>query len=169
MDPRILRLARQHLLEEGRHVDRFRSCLENNGVSATELDDLNPKMFTKALFGYLLATVQHDTEYVANIALMQVMESISPPFFTATYGAMAAHSMSATGIIREHANEEHANLGFEFIDDFDERTMADAQRIIDDVYRLFGFMLDDWMGRDAVSKSMPAPRRRRSSRPPRSN
>lgn len=162
-DPRVLQLAREHLLEEGRHVDKFRSCLEKNGVTADELTSLTPKMFTKAMFGYLMATVQHESEYIANIALMQVMESISPHFFTATHQAMTSHAMTALGIINEHAHEEHANLGFELIEGFDEATLANAERTIEDLYRLFGFMLDDWMEERVPKHSMTVPRDRRDS------
>ena len=161
-DPRVLQLAREHLLEEGRHVDRFRTCLEKNGVTEEELTNLTPKMFTKAMFGYLMATVEHESEYIANIALMQVMESISPHFFTATYQAMSSHSMTALGIIDEHAHEEHANLGFELIEDFDDAMLTDARRTIDDLYRLFGFMLEDWMDERASKHSMTVPRDRRA-------
>src|SRR6478609_7354877 len=56
-DDRVLAIARHHLREEVGHPELFREALRANGVSESELETLSPRMFTKALFGYLSATV----------------------------------------------------------------------------------------------------------------
>jgi hypothetical protein len=179
------------LREEIGHSELFSQCLEVNGVSRDELSRVTPKMFTKAMFGYLTATIQHENEYVSNVAIMQVMESIGYHFFSATLKVMQQHDLMARAM-EEHAedDEEHANLGVELAAHFDERTWHDCRRVINDLYRLFGFVLDEWLGvhNDSPSAaperrrrssawlglqndSPPAPpeRKRRGSRPPRSN
>src|SRR5262245_25252449 len=56
-DERVVQMARGHLREEIGHANMFQQCLIDNGVPAEEIPLLAPKMFTKAMFGYLLATV----------------------------------------------------------------------------------------------------------------
>lgn len=143
-DPHILRLARQHLQEEAGHAEEFRDCLLENGVSAEELEGIAPKMYTKALFGYLVTTIQHENEYVANVAIMQVMETISPHFFSATLQALRSKSMTGR-VVETHAEEEHARFGFDLIARFDPQTMAAARQVIEDVYRLMWFVFDEWL------------------------
>ena len=93
-----MKLARRHLRDELGHVQLFAECLKVNGVAQKDLAGLRPKTFTKAVFGYLLATIQHENEYVANVAIMQVMESIGVHFFSATLDAMRQHGMAADAI-----------------------------------------------------------------------
>jgi len=168
-DGRMLQLARAHLRDELGHVQLFQECLNVNGVSDQELADLKPKTFTKAVFGYLLATIQHENEYVSNVALMQVMESIGCHFFSATVTAMRAHGMVADAMAQHQEDDAaHAELGLELLAYLDEPTLRDCDRIIEDLYRLMGLMFDDWMNIAEVGSSRP-PRRRRRSRPPRAN
>jgi hypothetical protein len=170
MDERILELARAHLRDELGHVQLFQQCLNVNGVTNQELSELKPKTFTKAVFGYLLATIQHENEYVSNLALMQVMESIGCVFFAATQDAMQAHGMIADAMVQHTEDDaDHAQLGLELLAYLDEDTLRDCDRIIEDLYRLMALMFDDWM-RDSSGRQLDAPRRkRRSSRPPRAN
>jgi thiaminase len=170
MDPRVIAMARKHLREEIGHAELFSRCLEANGISSAELSTLMPKMFTKAMFGYLTATVQHENEYVSNVAIMQVMESIGYHFFTATLDVMKAHGLMAHAM-QEHSEDdaEHANLGVELAAQFDAATMSNCHRIVADLYRLMGFVLDEWLGVHNESPSAAPERKRRSSRPPRSN
>jgi hypothetical protein len=149
--------------EEIGHAQMFRDCLIANGVSSSELDDVAPNTFTKAMFGYLTVTIQHENEYVSNVAIMQVMESIGLHFFSATLAVMQRHGMAAEAL-SQHAedDEEHSKLGLELAGQFDPRTMSDCKRVIDDIYRLMNFVLEDWMtpravpiwalGTDAVSR-----------------
>ena len=146
-DPRLLQMAREHLKEEIGHAELFRECLENNGISTDEVFAIEPKMFTKAMFGYLVATIQHENEYVTNVAIMQVMESIGFLFFSNTLRAMAAHNLSAEALVHHtEADEQHPEMGWEFVPSFDDDTMADCRRVVEDLYRLMGFMLDEWLG-----------------------
>jgi ferritin-like protein len=169
MDPRVIQIARRHLREEIGHAQMFYDCLAANGVTQEELARIVPKTFTKAMFGYLTATVQHENEYVTNIAIMQVMETIGYHFFSATLAIMKNHGMMAQAM-QQHADddEDHANLGVELIADFDDKTMADSRRVICDIYHLMGFMLDDWLLGEGAAAAAGS-RRRRSARPPKSN
>jgi hypothetical protein len=146
MDARSLEVARQHLEEEFGHVRLFRTCLLDSGVSPQELSQLAPKTLTKALYGYLLATVLHENDYVINVAVTLVMESIGYHFFQATSAAMKLHQMS-NGAAEEHATEDagHAVLGIELAARFDEQTMRDSQRVIRDLYRLMPIVFDEWL------------------------
>lgn len=168
-DQRLLNMAREHLREEIGHAELFRECLVSNGVASEEVGRVNPKMFTKAMFGYLVATIQHENEYVANVAIMQVMESIGFLFFSETLQVMEAHSLSAQALAHHtEADERHPEMGWEFVPAFDDRTMADCIRVVEDLYRLMGFMLDEWLGLAPASRA-PARRARTSTRPTRAN
>ena len=168
MDPRVIAIARKHLREEIGHAELFFRCLAENGVEADALAVLTPKMFTTALFGYLTATIQHENEYVTNVAIMQVMEGIGFHFFSATLEQMQAHGMMADAM-QAHSDddEEHAHWGIELAAQFDERTMLGCERVVSDIYRLMGFVLDEWLGLPNVSPSATPERRRRTSRPAR--
>jgi len=146
MDPRTLRVAREHLREELGHVDMFRKCLRENGVSSEELARLSPKMFTTALFGYLLATVLHETDLVANVAMISVMERIGVHFFRATSVMLKRHDMQ-TDAVDQHAEEDegHATMGLELLTSLERRTLMDCRRVITDLYRLMGHVLDEWL------------------------
>lgn len=164
-DERVLKIAREHLQNELGHVELFRKCLLENGVNQSELARLNPKMFTQALFGYLTTTILHENEYVANVAMMQVMESIGYHFFKETLAVMQLQSMSASAFA-QHAedDERHLEEGFDLIGEFDHGSTERALAVIDDLYRLMEFVLDEWLGSEPMSAGQT--RRRRSSRPP---
>lgn len=169
-DRRLLQMAREHLREEIGHAELFRACLESNGISADEVSNIEPKLFTKAMFGYLVATIQHENEYVTNVAIMQVMESIGFLFFSNTLQAMGAHNLSAEALVHHtEADEHHPEMGWELVPSFDEDTMADCRRVVDDLYRLMGFTLDEWLGLmpTASGATTSARRGRQSSRPAR--
>jgi thiaminase len=146
MDPRILKAARQHLREEIGHAELFQRCLLSNGVSQADMNAVLPRMFTKSLFGYLLATILHENEYVVNVALMQVMEGIGHGFFKATLEVMKSHGMFTT-VMQQHSEEDgqHARIGLELADEFDRRTLDDCHRVIEDLYQLMGHVLDEWL------------------------
>jgi len=146
-NPQLLQMAREHLREEIGHAELFRDCLVNNGFSAEAIVEIEPQMFTKAMFGYLVATIQHENEYVTNVAIMQVMESIGYLFFSRTLGAMDAHKLSANALVQHtEADEHHPEMGWDFVPSFDDDTMADCRRVVADLYRLMGFTLDEWLG-----------------------
>jgi hypothetical protein len=46
--------------------------------------------------------------------------------------------------------------------------MRDCKRVIEDIYRLMSYVLNEWLGMRLFA-SMPPPRRRRSTRPPRAS
>lgn len=167
-DERVLAIARGHLRNELGHVDLFRKCLLDNGVSQAELNRLTPKMFTKAMFGYLTATILHENEYVTNVAMMQVMESIGYHFFKETLAIMQLQSLQADAFA-QHAedDERHLEEGFELIAQFDNETTDVALSVVNDLYRLMEFMLDEWLGVHPTSTGQA--RRRRSNRPPKAN
>jgi hypothetical protein len=167
-DQRVLKIARDHLREEIGHSELFHECLTSNGVHSEEIARVRPKLFTKAMFGYLATTLQHENEYVFNVAIMQVMESIGAYFFKETLSAMEAKAMQAEPFAR-HAEEDegHPRLGVELLSQFDEKTTSDCVRVVEDMFRLMGFVLDEWLGLVPTSASIA--RRRRSSRPPRAN
>jgi pyrroloquinoline quinone (PQQ) biosynthesis protein C len=167
-DERVLAIARGHLRNEIGHVDLFRQCLLENGVSQAELNRLAPKMFTKAMFGYLTATILHENEYVTNVAMMQVMESIGYHFFKETLAIMQLQGMQAEAFA-QHAedDERHLEEGYELIGQFDKETTETTLGVVTDLYRLMEFMLDEWLG--VYPTSAGQARRRRSTRPPRSN
>jgi hypothetical protein len=146
MDHRLLRIARGHLREELGHPDLFHDCLQRNGMSLADIAEVTPKMFTKALFGYLLATLEYENEYVTNVAILQVMENIACHFFRATLPVMEGHELTSTAF-RQHSedDEEHATLGLDLAASFDLETMGDCQRIVEDLHRLMGFVLDEWL------------------------
>jgi pyrroloquinoline quinone (PQQ) biosynthesis protein C len=167
-DPRIIELARGHFREEIGHAQLFRDCLVANGVSTEEVDQLAPTTMTKALFGYLTVTVLHENEYVSNVAIMQVMESIGFHFFSATLKVMEAERMLAEAM-EKHTDddEDHSELGVELAAEFDDTTMKTCERVIDDLYRLMSFMLHEWLNRSREVVQAASPRRRRTIRPAR--
>jgi hypothetical protein len=168
-DERIIGIARKHLRDEIGHAELLRDCLKANAVTPSELFGLAPKMFTKAMFGYLTATILHENEYVSNVAIMQVMESIGYHVLAATREIMRHHRLS-TQPAEQHAVslQNRAHLGIELAADFDELTMLASRRVIDDLYRLMGFVLDEWLG---PSDEPPAsfPKSKSRSGRPRSN
>jgi len=167
-NPHLLQMAREHLREEIGHAELFRACLENNGISADEVSEIEPKMFTKAMFGYLVATIQHENEYVTNVAIMQVMESIGFLFFSSTLRAMDAHNLSADALVHHtEADEHHPEMGWDLVPSFDEATMSDCRRVVEDLYRLMGFTLDEWLGLSPTATGTATRRTRQSNRPAR--
>ena len=167
-DQRILELAREHLREEIGHAALFSECLLRNGVSREEIAALAPKMFTKAMFGYLSTTLQHENEYVANVAIVQVMESIGYHFFSRTLGVMRAHDMAADALVHHtEADEHHPELGMDLVAGFDDATMGNSLRVVNDLYRLMAFVLDEWLGLQPASASVEGggARKRRTLRP----
>ena len=167
-DQQLLQMAREHLREELGHSELFRVCLINNGIRVDDVRAIEPKMFTKAMFGYLVATIQHENEYVTNVAIMQVMESIGYLFFSRTLQAMDAHQLSADALVQHtEADEHHPEMGWDFVPSFDENTMADCRRVVGDVYRLMGFTLDEWLGLapTATGTVTGSRRTRQSNRP----
>lgn len=146
-DQRILSLAREHMREEIGHADLFRECLVANGVTHSEVLCLEPSTFTRAMFGYLTVTVQYEDEFVGNVVIMQVMESIGYHFFTATLALMQSHGLAADAMVQHSEDDlEHANLGLELIDGFSEATLRDCCRTIHDIYRLMPLVFDEWLG-----------------------
>lgn len=166
MDPRVITMARDHMREEIGHAQMFADTLRANGSSSAEIDRLEPAMFTKAMFGYLTVTIQHENEFVSNVAIMQVMESIGYHFFSATLGVMRQHEMLADAMVQHSEDDEHhSELGLDLLAELDARTMRDCKRVIEDIYRLMGFVLNEWLGTRPYAQPQP-PRRRRTSRPP---
>jgi thiaminase len=152
---RIIQLARKHLSEEVGHAEMFRDCLVSNGVSSEEVANLAPAAFTKALFGYLTVTVQHESEYVSNVAIMQVMEGIGYNFFASTLKVMQSHGMLADAMIQHtDADEGHSLLGLDLVAEFDSATFSDCVRVIDDLYLLMGHVLDEWLGTQESKRSL---------------
>jgi pyrroloquinoline quinone (PQQ) biosynthesis protein C len=146
-DPRILAIARAHMREEIGHAELFRACLEANGVGETEIRQLEPNTFTKAMFGYLTVTIQYESEYVSNVVIMQVMESIGYHFFSATLKLMQSHALVADAMVQHSEDDlEHANLGLELISSFDEATLRDCCRTIEGIYQLMPLVFDEWLG-----------------------
>jgi len=147
MDGRVLSMARSHLSEEFGHSILFFKCLSQNGKSIDDILRIRPKMFTRALYGYLSAIITHENEFIANVAIMQAMESLGLQFFSATLPVLEHHNMMSEAM-RAHseADEEHAQLGLEFAAEFDDRTLSKALATIRDIYRLMGFVLDEWLG-----------------------
>jgi hypothetical protein len=169
-DERVLRSARQHLREEIGHAELFRHCLASNGVPPSEIAHLAPKTFTKALFGYLLATVLYENEYVTNVAMMQVMETIGLHFFKATLPEMKRHRM-VDAAFRQHTldDEQHSKIGLDLAAEFDPRTMNDCLRVIRDLYGLMEHVLEEWLEpaetpSPRVASSRPAALHLRSTR-----
>jgi hypothetical protein len=148
MDGRVLALARTHLKEEFGHASLFFKCLAENGMPVEEIKQIKPKMFTRAMYGYLAAIITHENEFVANIAIMQAMESLGWQFFSATLPVLEHHKMMSEAM-KAHSedDEEHSKLGLEFAEGFDDATLSTSVATIRDVYRLMGFVLDEWLGR----------------------
>jgi len=167
----LLEMAREHLREEVGHAALFRDCLVSNGVSPEDVAKIEPKMFTKAMFGYLVTTIQHENEYVTNVAIMQVMESIGFHFFSNTLKVLEAHDLSAEALVHHtEADEHHPEMGWDFVPSFDENTMADCQRVVTDLYRLMGFTLDEWLGLAPTAAVTGTQRRaRQTNRPARAS
>lgn len=146
-DERVLNVARRHLKEEFGHPDLFHDCLRRNGLSKDDLARVSPHTFLRALFGYLLATIQHENEYVGNVAIMQVMESIGFHVFGATLALMQDYKLVSTALQQHTEDDEaHSRMGLELIPSFDRHTMSASQRVIEDVYRLMHLVLDDFVG-----------------------
>ncbi|HXU00235.1 MAG TPA: iron-containing redox enzyme family protein [Polyangia bacterium] len=154
-DERVLSLARQLLREEIGHPELFYECLRKSGLSKDELARASPNTFLRALYGYLLATIQHENEYVGNIAMMQVMETIGLHVFGATLPAVQQYDLAST-FLKQHADDDeaHSQMGLDLIPSFDEPTMSTSRRVISDVYRIVHFVLDDFvtLGKPRVSR-----------------
>ncbi|HYD79911.1 MAG TPA: iron-containing redox enzyme family protein [Paucimonas sp.] len=142
----LLSTARHHLMEEIGHPDLFRACLIANGLSDGECDEIVPGTHTKALFGFLLATIDYEDEYVGSVAMLQAMESIGKIFFDATLASMRAVGMAAD-VFAAHseADNDHAELGYDELADCDPYTIKDCIRVIDDIYVLMDHFLDQFI------------------------
>jgi len=146
MDTRVLGIARKHLREEFGHADLFRRCLIENGMPVEQVARIQPKMFTRALYGYLTAIINHENEFVGNVAIMQAMESLGYQFFSATLPVLQHHKMmSAAMQAHSEDDEEHSKLGLEFAEQFDDDTLKMSLTTISDIYRLMGYVLDEWL------------------------
>jgi hypothetical protein len=147
MDWRVLRLARQHLHEEFGHPELFRQCLIDNGVAAGAIARIRPTLFTRALYGYLLATITHENEYVTNAAMTQAMENLAVLCFTATL-PLAEHHKIIGKVLAHHSehDDEHALLGIDLAHEVDEETFKRSLAAIRELHRLMGFVLDEWLG-----------------------
>jgi len=120
--------------------------LLKNGLSKADLARVSPNTFLRALFGYLLATVQHENEYVGNVAIMQVMETIGLHVFGATLAVMQQYGLVSTALEQHTEDDEaHSQLGLDLIPSFDAQTMSTCRRVIEDVYRLMGLVLDEFV------------------------
>lgn len=156
-DPSVLALARKHLAEEIGHADLFRECLVANGLSSNDVDRLTPSAFTKAMFGYLTVTIQYESEYVSNVAIMQVMESIGFHFFAATLTMLESHGIVAHAIaLHAAADVDHAQLGVDLLTKVAPELMDDCRRIVYDIYQLMSFVLAEWLGVDTNVMNNPA-------------
>jgi hypothetical protein len=146
MDSRVLVIARKHLREEFGHAELFRSCLVANGMPMEHVARIKPKMFTRALYGYLTAIINHENEFVGNVAIMQAMESLGYQFFSATLPVLQHHRMMSAAM-QQHSedDEEHSRLGMEFAEQFDDDTLKTSLATISDLYRLMGYVLDEWL------------------------
>jgi hypothetical protein len=77
---------------------------------------------------------------------MQVMESIGYHFFRSTLDVMKRHGMMSEAFAaHSEADEDHRFLGSDLVGSFDAQTLAASLRIIDDIYRLMGYVLDEWL------------------------
>jgi hypothetical protein len=138
--------ARKHIIEEAGHPEMFRECLLKNGVSVEELDAIMPSTFTKALYGYFLATLEHEREEVSSVALYQVMETAGHLFFQAMVPVMRHHGQDlAAFMVHAELDTEHGELGLADCAFFDDATMADCRRVLGDIFRLMLLTLDDWV------------------------
>ena len=146
MDHELLLIAKKHLREEIGHADMFRDSLLSNGVSATEIRDIEPTRYTKAIFGYLLATIEYENEYVTNIAVIQVLELIGYHFFTTTLEVMKKNGFSSSAF-QAHSDDDttHSLLGLEHCAAMDEVSLKDCKRVILDLFGLFHDMLSEWL------------------------
>lgn len=142
----LVLLARRHLREELGHVELFRRSLLRNGRTTEQIKQLAPSAHTKALFGYLLATLEYEHELVTNVAIMQVMELIGLHFFECSFSAMEQLGVEASALAA-HAEDDrsHSRQGFDLCSAMDRQTLADAMRVIDDLFRLMAFVLEDWI------------------------
>lgn len=146
MNDELLIIARQHLREEIGHVELFRECLLRNGVNAEEISLITPSRYGKAIFGYLLATIEYENEYVTNVALIQVMELVALHFFNTTLEVMIKNDLYADAFkIHGEDDSSHALLGLEHYNQMDARSLRDCQRIISDLFGLFDDMLTEWL------------------------
>lgn len=146
IDGKVLKVARELLREEFGHPELFYDCLRENGLSKDELAQAAPNTFLRALYGYLLATIQHENEYVGNVAITHVMETIGLDVFGATFALMDHYGLVST-FLRQHAEEDagHSQMGIELIPSFDDSTMSTSRRVIGDVYRIMHLVLDDFV------------------------
>lgn len=153
----LVQMARRHLQEEIGHAELFRGSLLRNGLTPDQIQRLTPTAHTKALFGYLLATLEYEHELVTNVAIMQVMELIGLRFFECSFSAMEQYGVEASALAAHaHDDQAHANLGLELCRELDERTLADAIRVIDDLFRLMASVLDEWVTISDSPEEAPA-------------
>jgi hypothetical protein len=150
----ILEISRQHLAEEIGHAKIFRGYLQSHGLTAAQVDALAPKTYTRALFGYLLATLEYENEFVANIAIVQVMELIALNFFTATRAAINKVGLG-DGPFELHsvADDGHAELGLELCGGFDEHTLQASETAIDDLFVLMPHVFEEWLPAAGVKQN----------------
>lgn len=145
-DPAIVSLARQHLKEEIGHAELFYHCLQSNGFTAEQIQTINPMTFTRAVFGYLLTTIEYENEYIANIALIQVMETIAMHFFGATLTAIRRLGLAeGPFLIHNEADDGHAELGLAVCASLTPVAMQAGARVIDDLFVLMGCVLNEWL------------------------
>jgi hypothetical protein len=150
----ILEISRQHLAEEIGHAKIFRGYLLSHGHTAAQVDALAPKTYTRALFGYLLATLEYENEFVANIAIVQVMELIALNFFTATRIAINKVGLG-DGPFELHsvADDGHAELGLDLCGSFNAQTLRASETAIDDLFVLMPHVFEEWLPASGVKQN----------------
>jgi len=109
------------------------------------------------MFGYLLATVEYEHEIVTNIAIMQVMESIGLHFFEETFKIMEEHGLHSQAF-EDHAEDDkvHSERGMDLYMMLGSPVLADAERVISDMFHLMGFVFAEWLG-DVAQSSETVP------------
>jgi thiaminase len=149
--PSLVSASREHLLDEIGHPEMFLRCLRDNGTSDGEIEAITPSCFLKALFGYLIATLEYEREQVVTVALFQVMETAALHYFTRTMELMQKLELHVEAV-GEHVEADvgHADIGLEPDVLFDERTMNDIRRVTNDLFQLMEAALDEWLVRFRV-------------------
>jgi hypothetical protein len=74
------------------------------------------------------------------------MGSLGYQFFSATLPVLQHHKMMSVAM-QQHSedDEEHSQLGIEFAEQFDDDTLKTSLTTISDLYRLMGYVLDEWL------------------------
>jgi hypothetical protein len=145
-EPVLLEKAREHMVDEIGHARMFHDVLRSVGWSSERIEAIKPSGMTKAVFGYMLATIDYDDALVTNVAIMQVLETIGQHFFSHSLEIMKELGLPLKSMqAHTEADDEHSLIGYDLYDQMDAKTLDHALHVVRELFSLMARMITSWL------------------------